>query len=267
MPAPITDIHTHAFPDALADRAMEVLTAAAPGVTAHLDGKVSSLIRSMDRAGIGRSVICSIATRPAQFEPIFAWSREIRSDRILPFPSVHPDDPLIVDRIGEIRDAGFRGIKMHPYYQDFSLDEDRLLPFYTAVSSAGLVLVMHTGFDIAFPQTRIADPEKILAVVERFPGLTFVATHLGAWHLWDDVRKYLLGKPIYMEISYSLQYLSPEDAREMILAHPEDYVLFGSDSPWEDQAKALERLRRLDLGSRREEKILTTNADRILTAR
>lgn len=61
----IIDMHTHAFPDAIADRAITQLCAEG-NVRACLDGRVSSLIASMDTAGIEKSVLCSIATRPRQ---------------------------------------------------------------------------------------------------------------------------------------------------------------------------------------------------------
>ena len=48
------------------------------GVKARLDGKVSSLLSSMDSCGIEKSVICNIATKPSQFDPILKWCKEIR---------------------------------------------------------------------------------------------------------------------------------------------------------------------------------------------
>ena len=92
----IIDFHTHAFPEELAERAMKALLEEGKkksDVTAHLDGRVSSLLSSMDRNNIEKSIVCSIATKPSQFEPILAWSQKIRSDRLVPFPSLHPDDP------------------------------------------------------------------------------------------------------------------------------------------------------------------------------
>ena len=89
----IIDFHTHAFPDDLAARAVSALEKGA-GVPAMLDGKVSSLLKSMDRAGIERSMVCSIATKPAQFQKILDWSKAVRSSRIIPFPSIRPADRL-----------------------------------------------------------------------------------------------------------------------------------------------------------------------------
>ena len=122
---PVIDFHTHAFPEALAARAVPMLEDAAD-VKAKLDGRISSLLKSMDDAGIERSVICSIATKPEHFGPILKWSQEIASERIVPLASVHPADPLAAQRVRAAARAGLRGIKLHPYYQSFDLDEVRV---------------------------------------------------------------------------------------------------------------------------------------------
>lgn len=260
----IIDFHTHAFPDELAARAMQSLQHGCD-VKAQLDGKVSSLLASMDDCGIEKSVICSIATKPAQFEPILKWSDHIRSDRIIPFPSVHPDDPQCLEHISLIKAAGFKGVKMHPYYQDFFLDEPKMLPIYEKISDEGLILMMHTGFDIAFEYIRRCDPAKILRVAEEFPELKFISTHFGAWQDWQQVQQLLIGRPIYMELSMSLEYLDQEAAKNMLLAHPAEYLLFGSDSPWTSQKNTLELLRTLDLGEKIEKHICRENALKLLT--
>ena len=263
----IIDFHTHAFPDELADRAMTALLEEGRkkwDLTAHLDGRVSSLLASMDRNGIEKSIVCPIATRPSQFEPILAWCEKIKSDRLLPFPSVHPGDPDAPDKVSRIRREGFKGIKFHPYYQNFSIDEKRLSPIYKRISDEGLIVLMHTGFDLAFERKRICDPEKIVRVLEQFPDLQLVTSHLGAWEDWDEVERLIIGKRIYMEISYSLDILDRDRARRMILNHPDGYVLFGSDSPWTGQDKTLDLLKTLDLGEEREGLILRQNGLRLL---
>jgi len=261
----IIDFHTHAFPDPVAARAIPALEEAGH-VSACLDGRIESLLASMNQAGIGKSVICSIATRPEQFASILSWSEAIRSERIIPFPSFHPEAPDGLEQISAIRAAGFLGIKMHPYYQNFVLDEERMWPLYERIAADGLILVMHTGFDIGFPRERIADPLKIVAVVERVPKLKFIATHFGAWDLWDEVEELLIGREVYLDLSYALHLLPRDRARAMALAHPEDYLLFGSDSPWAGQREVLAQLAALGLDAGLEEKILGGNAARLLAA-
>ncbi|MEI6970523.1 MAG: amidohydrolase family protein [bacterium] len=260
----ITDFHTHAFPDAMADRAITTLQSGTDKATAKLDGRISSLLASMDKAGIGRSVVCSIATKPAQFDKILEWSKSISSERIIPLPSVHPKDPDIQAHIAQIAEAGFRGIKLHPYYQEFEVDSPAMHQVYDSLCRHGLLLVCHTGFDIAFPRDRIADPQRVAKIIRAFPELKFVATHLLAWHDWDEVERHLLGRPVYTDFSMTMEFLGAERTREMILRHPRDYVLFGTDSPWQDQGAELERFRAFGLGPEWEQAILIDNASRLL---
>ena len=263
----IIDFHTHAFPDALAERAIPALeheaVQAGSDIKAFHGGKVSDLLRSMDEAGIARSVLCSIATRPEQFDSILSWSAEIASDRIIPFPSFHPEDRDYRERIKRIAGEGFKGIKFHPYYQEFYLAEDRMLPIYEVLFEAGLMVVMHTGFDIAFERIRRCDPAQIVEVCERFPGIRLICTHLGAWQDWDEVRRLLIGKPVYMELSFAVEFLEGR-MRQMMEAHPLEYLFFGSDSPWTGQAETLEAVRGLGLEDELLEAVLGGNARRML---
>jgi uncharacterized protein len=260
---PTVDFHVHAFPDALADRAIGQLEHGG-GVKAFLDGKVVSLLGSMDSAGIETSVICSIATKPEQFDPILTWSLKVASPRIVPLASIHPKGPDPVGQARRVAEAGLCGIKLHPYYQDFDLDDQALLPFYRVLEDLGLIVVCHTGFDFAFPRDRKADPARIAWLLDRVPKLRFVATHMGAWDDWDEVEKHLLGKPITIDVSLSIELLGRARAREMILAHPADRVLFGTDSPWASQAETLRLVRMLELGGERESRVLWGNARQLL---
>ena len=259
----ITDFHAHAFPDNLAARAIPLLEEES-STKANLDGTVSSLLDSMDKAGISRSVVVSIATNANQYDSILRWSLSIASERIMPFPSVHPDDPEIMVHIDQIANSGCRGIKMHPYYQEFTLDEERMEPIYKRIQLNDLVLLMHTGFDMAFDRIRVADPARIIHVVEMFPDLKLVTSHLGAWQDWDRVERHLLGKPVYMDVSYTLPFLETAKVKEFLLSHPAEYLLFGTDTPWGNQEKDLRAFRGMDLGERRTKALFHENAARLL---
>jgi hypothetical protein len=261
--AGIIDIHTHAFPDHIAAGAIPALEKEG-NIKAYLDGTVSALLASMDRSGIEQSVLCSIATRPDHFASILDWSKAIRSDRIIPFPSLHPNDPRLLAHLQTIHDEGFKGVKMHPYYQEYFLDDGRLFELYGKMSELGMILVIHAGYDIAFPRIRRADPQRILDVCRQFPDLKLIATHLGGWDEWEDVRRLLTGEPIYMEISFALDFLDQKRLRDILLSHPPEYLLFGTDSPWTDQATTLKMLGKLGLTESLFERITSSNARQLL---
>ena len=259
----IIDFHTHAFPDRIAETAIPFLEKEG-NIPASHDGKISSLLRSMDRAGIHRSVVASIATKPSQFESILSWSVSIRSERIIPFPSVHPDDPNIQEYIEVIAGADLKGIKLHPYWQKFVLDEDRMMPVYKKIEECGLILLCHTGFDVAFPRERICDPVRIRRVLDRVPDMKLVTTHFGAWEDWDEVEKHLLGSPVYMDVSYSIEQLGRERVIRFIETHPPEYVLFGTDSPWDEQKRTVEVMCGLGLDEDVLRRIMGENAAELL---
>ena len=259
----VIDIHAHAFPDSLATRVVPAL-AKEGNITPALDGTIGALLASMDRAGVEQSVICSILTKPAQFEPVLKWSLSIASDRIVPLGSVHPADPKAADRVREIAANGLLGIKMHPFYQDFIIDEDRMMPIYEAAEATGLLVLLHAGHDVAYAPHDRATPERTRRIIERFPDLRLVAAHVGGWMEWDAVERHLLGQPVYLDLSWSLPMMDPAQARRILTSHPARYLVFGTDSPWADQAEAIAQFQALGLPEELQAAILYDNAARLL---
>ena len=265
----ITDFHTHAFPDELAPRAIQVLHEGqgdgAPGPV--LDGTVSGLLRSMDRAGVERSAICSIATAPKQVEPILRWSLGIRSPRIVPFPSVHPGAPDAPADVARIAASGLPGVKLHAQYQGFALDDRRMWPIYRAIAESGLILTLHTGLDFTFPDNdERSHPARALAVHRAFPDMRLVVTHMGGWRRWEAVLRTLAGTDVYMETSYSLHMAAPELLAQIVRKHSPQRILFGTDSPWRDQAEEIGRVRRVFPDPEVQRLVLCENAARLLDA-
>ena len=256
------DVHTHAYPPELARKA--VARVREHGVQPALDGTVEALRAAMKRNGIEASVVCSIVTRIGQFPTILDWCRDIRSPDVVPFPSVHPDDPEAFDQLEQIAEEGFRGVKLHPYYQGFDLDEPRLFPLYQRIEALGLVLLMHTGYDLAFARFDRAGPARVLAVIERIPSLKIVTTHFGGWEDWERVERLLLGRPVYMDVSHSEEQIGDERARRFLEAHPPEYLLFGSDAPWSDPVRTRDWVRRLLPDEGRLQALLRDNARRLL---
>lgn len=261
----VIDIHTHAFPDFLAERAIAVLESMSGDERACLDGTVSDLLRSMDTAGIEISVICSIATAPKQVDSIIQWSQEIASDRIIPLPSMHPDYADFRDAIARIKDLGMKGIKMHPQYQGFNVDEDRVMPIYEALAEHNLILTLHAGFDISFPTDPSGSPDKTARVIERYPDLRIIACHFGGWRQWDEVRQYLAGKDLFFETSYTIGDLPDEKIVELVTLHGEDNIVFGTDSPWKEQRASVHEMESLPISREAKEKIFHKNAERLLS--
>lgn len=271
------DVHTHAFPDDLAARAIAQLQERNPSAISGGedtegcswksvgDGTIGGLMESMDAADIDISVVCAIATKPDQVKGILKWCERIRGDRIEPFPSLHPDTPKPAKWIKRFAGKKFAGIKLHPMYQDFAIDEERMDPIYAAACEHGLVVAMHCGLDIAFPPDDLrASPERVARVIDRFPELTLICTHMGGWRSWDEVERYIIGRDVYLETSFALDEIGRDRARSMIRRHGEGRVMLGSDWPWTTQSHSIRKVRRLGLDGKTTEAILWSNAAKLL---
>ena len=257
------DVHTHAFPDFLAQRAVEAIVENATMQWAFLDGTVADLVRSMDRAGIDRSVVACIATAPKQFENIFRWCGEIRSDRLIPFPSVHPFSERAADEVRRIADAGFRGIKLHPLYQDFDPLDDRAIDLYRAAADAGLVMLFHSGDDLCFLGDHRCDPRRMLEIKRRVPDLTMILSHLGGFWQSTEFIRHGLGSDVYIETSHTIPAQPSETFARLCREH-EGRVMFGTDSPWQDQQAEIEKLKRVIDDEQLLEDVLWNNAAHLL---
>jgi predicted TIM-barrel fold metal-dependent hydrolase len=258
------DIHTHAFPDKLARRAIKSLEQDCPWKAVGR-GTVRSLVRSMDKADVDISVTCAIATKPDQARGILDWCIEIRSTRIEPLASIHPDTPDPGGWLERIAETGLAGIKLHPQYQSFAADEERLTPIYDAAQQLGLVVAIHCGRDIAFPpDDDRAAPPRLANVIARFPGLKLICTHMGGWRMWDDVERLLLGQDVWLETSFSLGELGADRALAMIEKHGYRRVMLGSDWPWNRQSDAIAQLAELQLAPKQFDAIMFSNAARLM---
>lgn len=262
----VIDFHTHIFPDRIAKQAVAALAEESGEYVPRTDGTLKGLLASMDHAGVSLSVVANIATRPSQMLPIFEFCRHIAGERIIPLISVHPDNPM--DEVGMLfaraAEAGIRGVKLHPMYQGFAIDDRKMYPLYQLIAHYGFFVVFHTGYDMAFPGNTQADVERVRSIADLFKDLTIVCTHVGGWRQWD--RSGALGKygNVYTETSITLSEIDDDRFISALSHFDEDRVMFGSDSPWSDQKETLERTLRLNISDRMKEKLLYSNAARFL---
>jgi predicted TIM-barrel fold metal-dependent hydrolase len=262
----IIDVHTHAFPDKIAERAIEALTKNSGEYKPVIGGRADALLSSMDESGVDVSFIGNIATRPGQADSILSWSKTIASERMIPLGSVHPDSEDWEREIDAFAAAGFRGMKFHPQYQGIAADDPKMIPIYQKIASCGMCVLFHAGFDIAFPGDESAAPERFPEIKKAVPSLLMILAHMGGWRAWDRVMDCIAGRDMYIDTSF-IQELSDHQRTAILSRHSEDMILFGSDSPWTSQAESIEYIRRLSISDDRKMKILGGNAATLLPPR
>lgn len=272
----IIDFHTHAFPDALAPRAIAQLTinAAASGYTPLTDGTVDGLTASMDRAGITRSVVCNIATNARQMHKVNDFALSCTDNpRLIPFGSIHPDaDPSDMDsELDRLQAAGIAGIKLHPDYVHTELDAPAFEPILARCEARGMVVVTHAGFDPVEPDHVHCSPDMILRVLDRHPALKLVAAHTGGFDREREVLEKLCGTSVYLDTSLAAIRRAKSAATgqlcgDILRAHNPERILFATDTPWSDPAAEIAFVRSAGLSEEITEDILHRNAERLLAS-
>jgi len=262
----IIDFHTHCFPEALAQKALSNLSAVSGHMETYTDGTAAGILSSMDSAGVDKAVVLNIATNPEKQDKINTASITLQSDRLLAFGSVHPKAPFddCVSELKRLKANGIKGIKFHPEYQHFKVDDPSLFPLYEVIGDLGLITVFHAGMDNAYLPPAMCSPEGLLTILPYFHGAPVVAAHMGGYLLWREVLDLLCGTDIYFDTSFCFSRIPLPLFKAIVQKHGAEHILFGSDSPW---SKMENEIRLIDSGEftpREHELILGGNARRIL---
>jgi hypothetical protein len=262
----IIDFHTHAFNPKVAKRAVEKL-AQISGITPYTDGTVERLADRMDEWGVDKSVMLSIATKPSQQQIINDWAAKINNEneRIIAFGTVHPRAADVHAELDRIKGLGLHGVKLHPDYQRFMIDDPQLDEIYEHIAQLELPVIFHAGFDCMSPELIHCVPERALNMIKHNPKLKVVLAHLGGNERWQEVYDLLAGTDgeVYFDTSFTAA--CPDELMQRIIdRHGSDRILLGSDCPWESAQKMIEKILRLNLSDDRREAILGGNVARLL---
>ena len=145
----IIDFHTHCFPEKIAEKALASLSHCSGDALPFHKGTAESLLKQALSGGADGAVVLNIATNPRQQASVnnFAIETNNRFPNLFAFGSIHPESPDALDELVRIHEAGLLGVKLHPDYQHFYVDEERMLPIYEKIASLGLITVFHAGVD------------------------------------------------------------------------------------------------------------------------
>ena len=261
----IIDFHTHAFPDAIAERAISGLVRASGGKFPPCsDGTLGGLKGNMEKFGVDISVLQPVITKASQHKTLNEWAKAAEGEKIISFGGIYPHTDDYKADIDFVVSLGLKGLKFHPEYQDFVLDDKKMLPIYDYALSKGLILLFHAGFDPAFPPPFRSNPQMFCNILDQLKGGVIVAAHLGGQQQWDEVLEKLCGRDIYLDTSMGFKYYGKQQFLKVVECHGADKILFGSDSPWSRADEEIEAVNSLPLTAEQKEKILYLNAKRLL---
>lgn len=257
------DSHAHIYPDTIALKAAQSI-ADFYEIDMAADGRLSTLLERGAQAGISKHLVHSVGITPERVRGINDYLMKTVAgfpDRLVGFGTMHPDLPDVRAELKRIKAGGLRGVKVHPDFQHFCLDDDRAVDMFRALAEMNMPALVHTG------DTRFAysEPARMASTLAAVPEVKVICAHLGGWSVWSEAWKRLGDFPnVWVDTSSSLYALAPENAVAIIRHYDGGHVFFGTDYPMWDPVEERERFDALPLTETEREAIAHQNFEAFL---
>ncbi len=260
----LVDFHTHAFPELIAERALNNLSYASGGLSVQSEGTVASLKEQMLKDNVDISVVLSIATNPQQQKNVNNFAKEINDEKtIFAFGSVHPDAENVFEELERIKAMGLKGVKFHPEYQKFYVDDEKMKNIYKKISSLELLTVFHSGYDYGYAPPYHCMADNLLNALKWFD-TPVIAAHWGGVGCGFEVVEKLCGKNVWFDLSFGYGVMPKAIAQKIVDKHTPDKLIFASDMPWHRPIWEKQLIETLDISQSDKDKIYYKNAFKLL---
>lgn len=257
----IIDFHTHVYPESIAPKAAESIRSFYALDSHPMDGTVATLLEKGRTIGVTNHVILPVAMRPDRTRHIndFILEQLRAHEELFGFGTVHAAMDDLTEEVDYILQKGLRGIKMHPDFQLFNIDDERLFPVYEQIQGK-LPVMFHMG-DLRYDYSH---PARLKHLLELFPRLQVIAAHFGGYQLHREACRLLKDKDCFFDVSSSLMFMEPGEAERYIELYGAERFVYGSDYPLWNPVEEMERFMRLKLSDAQREQIFCKTAERLL---
>lgn len=257
----IIDIHTHIYPQAVAQKASDSIRDFYELEGAGMNGTAEMLRSRGKEAGISQFVVLPVAVLPDRTRHIndFILEQAKAYDDFICFGTIHAEMENVADEAQYILDKGLRGIKMHPDFQKFNIDDPRLFPAYEAIEGK-IPIMLHMG-DVRYDYSQ---PARLRHILELFPKLDAIAAHFGGYRMYEEAYRQLHDKNCIFDISSSLMFMEEGAAEDYINRYGAARMAYGTDYPLWDPVTEVKRFQQLKLSDEQLEQIAWKTAHSFL---
>jgi len=221
------------------------------------EGTIKALKELMEVCGIDKAVcfapfdkqFISNGDNPNQW----LYEQIKNDDDLLGFGTIDFTKKNIREQVEEIYFLGLNGIKMHPAFQKFKVDEERACQVYETAEKYGLPISFHTGihwYRISHYHTLLYDE-----VAYRFPALKICMEHVGGYSFFNEAVAVMCNnkKRVYAGLTSVFDkemnkywYLGKEKVKDLFWLTGTGTGIFGLDFPYNDAQKTKEAIRCLN---------------------
>ena len=258
----IIDSHTHIYPEAIAGKAAASIRDFYSLGDEEIEGSLAELLRRGTAAGIDSFMVLPVGMKPAQVHSVnsFILERMEKEPRVTGLGTVHAAMEDLEEEVQWILDSPLRGIKLHPDFQRFPIDDPRLFPVYEMLRGKKPIM-FHTGD----PRYDFSHPARVRRVLELFPGLQTIAAHFGGYSVYEEAYEALRDTDCVFDVSSSLMFLPEGMAERYIDGYGAERMMFGSDFPLWDPGVEVRRFLGLKLTQQQREQIAHKTAERVFS--
>lgn len=258
----IIDAHAHVFPDKIALKATAAIGDFYGIKMNETAGTPELLLKEGLAAGISKFVVHSTATTVKQVESInkYIVSETEAHEEFIGFMTLHPDmnEDDVEKQIDFCLSHGIRGVKLHPDFQKFAIDEPRAEKLYEIIDGR-LPILFHTGDK----RYNFSNPERLVKIAKKFPSQIVIGAHFGGYGEWERVRAYEGLENVYFDTSSTLKFIDENEAINLIRTLGVDKFFFGTDFPMWRPKEELERFLSLPLSEKEKQLILHENFEKV----
>ncbi len=254
------DAHTHVFHPKIAPKVLNQLESHY-SITPVGNGLTDDLLTRMQTAGIDKSVVLTAATAPAQVIPANNWAIHIKEEyeQLIPFGTVHPGFDKMDTELDRLEKNGIKGLKFHPDFQGFRMDDDALYDIMEMIQDR-FICLFHVG-DTLPPEENPSCPRKLAALGKAFPKPVIIAAHMGGYQHWNEALEHLTNTNIFVDSSSVTDFVDDTALNTLFQTFGKDRILFGSDYPLFDPADEIATLKaRLTVSNGELDTILSNTA-------
>jgi len=241
-------------------------------IYAHPEGRLAlaranaeKLLESMSDCGIDKALIMGLPWTAPEFNQennryIYENCKNY-PDKFLGLGIIDPgaDRPVAAELKKFKNEYGFKGVKVIPSWQNFTLDSDVFCVWVEEIIRHDLVLFPHISYIVSDYDADA--PQRLFNLARRFPELKIIAPHLGGLlcfhYLFEPVKKSLRNVRFVTSVSETMKLV--EYAAEIL---PDEMLVFGTDYPFQpshDQATVLHKFTELEMANELRQKIYSAN--------
>jgi uncharacterized protein len=200
----------------------------------------AEMVQMLDHYGIDATVAFGMAKPTSDYqadtEAVIQASRDFPG-RVLPFARMNPHVPYSADLIDGYVEQGIRGLKFHPFWDAFQINDKHLVhPILEAAEPHGLTVLFHSG------ESWLTLPGFVWDLAHDFPNTKFIIGHSGLYGF--DAEAVAVARRRENLWLDTTELYPPERLRMFVDRVGKERLLFGMDGPYINPGIEVEKVLR-----------------------